>query len=472
MQRIRSAFAFAAASLLPSAASAEIARIDTAFATDGFAFYRGAASEMRTVAHLPRSDGTSLAVLAYEGASCPRTCVALALFADDGTALAQANVDQAANFTDLAAAALDAQDRIVVVGSVDLLPNDSDFVIVRLTADGQLDPTFSQDGIAQYGFDFGGDNVDTAHAVAIDAANRIVVAGGVERNATMDVDFGLLRLRPDGSLDPTFDDDGRRAVAFDLTDNPTDVATAVAIADDGRILVAGTVRDFDVNVLRMGIARLTTAGALDASWCPSATPCNFSDYPGIADGRRVIYFGNVGDARTHTLSHMAVNAAGAIVTTGTQRGVDGISGFVNRFAADGNWTNEVRIDGGETDLAASASTGGVHWVDPAAAESDVIVTGTYGIGENLFFVQRLTPVLDPLANWGSSGPANSVVAYSPTNGFTGDPDVDVPGLSSLDGRGRVLLAGAVKTPLSSDPYSAMVGRLTNPLLLFDDGFED
>ena len=103
-----------------------------------------------------------------------------------------------------------------------------------LTA-GFLDPTFGPAATpGRVITDFFGAN-DLANAVAIQADGRIVVAGssGVGSGST----FALARYNSDGSLDTSFDGDGRVFVNFSFG---TDVARAVAIQADGRIVVAGT----------------------------------------------------------------------------------------------------------------------------------------------------------------------------------------------------------------------------------------
>jgi uncharacterized delta-60 repeat protein len=77
----------------------------------------------------------------------------------------------------------------------------ADFAVVRLLSDGTPDPAFSLDG--KVATTFGTDLSEVANAVAIHSNGRIVVAG------TVDGDFGVARYRTDGVLHSTFDGDGR-----------------------------------------------------------------------------------------------------------------------------------------------------------------------------------------------------------------------------------------------------------------------
>jgi hypothetical protein len=88
----------------------------------------------------------------------------------------------------------------------------------------------------------GGGDFEAANAVAIDNAGNIVVAG--EHFASGVNHFALVRLLPSGDTDSSFA--GIGAVVTDLT--PTDdTATAIALQNDGKIVVAGvTEADFAV----------------------------------------------------------------------------------------------------------------------------------------------------------------------------------------------------------------------------------
>jgi len=93
---------------------------------------------------------------------------------------------------------------------------------------GSLDTSFSGNGL-QTMFVSGG----SAQAVAIDAQDRIVVAGYTIGAST---DVAITRLRPGGALDDMFGGDGR--VRIDL--GAKDEALDVAVAPEGTIVVVGT----------------------------------------------------------------------------------------------------------------------------------------------------------------------------------------------------------------------------------------
>ena len=116
-------------------------------------------------------------------------------------------VDIGGGNDEAAGVAIDADGRIVVAGTV--VGAGSNFVLTRRNADGSPDLSFSGDGEAL--FNFGG--VDTARGVAVDGNGRIVVVGTTDTGATLD-DFVVLRLSADGTPDASFSTDGR--VVIDL----------------------------------------------------------------------------------------------------------------------------------------------------------------------------------------------------------------------------------------------------------------
>jgi uncharacterized delta-60 repeat protein len=73
---------------------------------------------------------------------------------------------------------------------------DSDFALLRLTETGQPDVELSDDGMILT--DFGG-RTDIAEAIAIDAFNRIIIAGSVDSGDGFG--FAAARFLPDGTLD-------------------------------------------------------------------------------------------------------------------------------------------------------------------------------------------------------------------------------------------------------------------------------
>ncbi len=138
--------------------------------------------------------------------------------------------------------------KIVVAGS-----SVSDFALARYNSDGSLDNTFGTGG--KLTTDFGG--ADQGYSVAIQSNGKIVVAGNTN-NGGSNIDFALARYNSDGSLDNTFDTDGKVTTDFGTS---TDRGYSVAIQSDGKIVVVG--ERYVPNYNNFALARYNSDGSLD-----------------------------------------------------------------------------------------------------------------------------------------------------------------------------------------------------------------
>jgi len=134
--------------------------------------------------------------------------------------------------------------------------------LVRYNLDGSLDPGFSGDG--KVIFDLGSGYESFCNAVTVQEDGRIIVAGYSWGSGNNAEDFALARYKTDGSLDFSFDGDGKVVTDFGFTE---DLGYAVTIQDDGKILVAGGVINFtNNNVEDFALVRYNVNGSLDTSF--------------------------------------------------------------------------------------------------------------------------------------------------------------------------------------------------------------
>lgn len=135
---------------------------------------------------------------------------------------------------------------VVVVGTTQ--GETLDVLIARFLANGELDPTFSEDGLAA--FDSGAD--DSGAAAVVDPDGSVVVSG--EAGGA----FLAARLTPGGQLDPSFDLDG-------VTIRP-DLAPGLAVTriDAVRLVFASGVKTDDG--VRPAAVRLLSDGQPDADY--------------------------------------------------------------------------------------------------------------------------------------------------------------------------------------------------------------
>ena len=157
--------------------------------------------------------------------------------------------------------AIDAAGRIVVVGTVTRDPSlPSDVGVARLTPGGALDATFGVGGTVTTDV---ADFADEANSVAIQSDGKIVVAGTARSNASLGAaDFAVIRYKPDGSLDASFDGDGKVTTDFFGFD---DQGNGVAIQTDGRIVVAGTAKPAN-DTSDFAVVRYDANGTLDSTF--------------------------------------------------------------------------------------------------------------------------------------------------------------------------------------------------------------
>jgi len=144
----------------------------------------------------------------------------------------------------------------------------NDFAVVRYNTDGSLDTTFDTDGKVTTDI---GSSQDQAYSVVLQSDGKIVVAGWSYNGSNND--FAVVRYNTDGSLDTTFDTDGKVTTAIG---SGIDAAYSVVLQSDGKIVVAGysyngTNDDFAVVRYTISVSALSWVGAQSIS-CPAPNP--------------------------------------------------------------------------------------------------------------------------------------------------------------------------------------------------------
>lgn len=153
-------------------------------------------------------------------------------------------------------------------------------------------------------FDLGGNNADTANAIALRPNGRILVAGSAETGAN-GLDFAFLQLNTDGSRDTSFNLTGRLTVGFNLASstNKDEQALQLAIDASGRIVATGAA-DNGLGGLDMAALRLLPSGLPDADF--------------NADGRATLAFdlGGANGSNTDRVIGMTIDRQERIVLVG------------------------------------------------------------------------------------------------------------------------------------------------------------
>lgn len=208
--------------------------------------------------------------------------------------------------------ALQADGKIILAGQSDGgSPGLSRIAVARYSSNGSLDPTFDVDGKITTSI---GTLNNFARAVSVQSNGRIVVAGGYFDTTAVEFNTALVRYTANGSLDTTFDGDGIVISSFSTSD---DFVRGSALAPDGSIVVAGganvaTGTDFFV-------ARYLTEPLAQA---PSDLDSSFG-----ANGKTTTEFFNEPNSRDEFVTSSAIQADGKVVVVGNDK--------VARFNADG-----------------------------------------------------------------------------------------------------------------------------------------
>jgi len=205
-----------------------------------------------------------------------------------------------------------------------------DFALVRYNPDGSIDTTFGTDGRVITDFNGLGDRAQTS---VLQPDGKIVLAGWVYTTIAGGIDFGLARYNPDGSLDMTFDSDGKVVTTFG--NNLDELARGIALAADGKLVVAGDFYNPPPVVGQSGhrdvaIARYNPNGSLDASF--------------DGDGK-FVYDSNLSD-RNEGAQDVVVQPDGKILFVGDSHlivnAVPGVSDqdlLIGRLNGDGTFDN-------------------------------------------------------------------------------------------------------------------------------------
>ena len=175
----------------------------------------------------------------------------------------------AADISFIAAEAVQPDGKVVMVGPTKLdQSGNTQMGVVRLNRNGSLDTTFGAGSGAAL-IDFGSDNSATATAVALQQNGDIVVAGAATVGGTDQI--GVARLTPSGSLDTTFNSTGKATVDTGGTDQGPSRTVGVAVQPaDQKIVVVGT-RSPVNGGSAFQVSRLTTRGRPDTSFNGTGT---------------------------------------------------------------------------------------------------------------------------------------------------------------------------------------------------------
>jgi uncharacterized delta-60 repeat protein len=310
-----------------------------------------------------------------------------------------------------------------------------------LAVAGRLDGRFGSDGKVTTNFTAGSDVIS---GIALQTDGKIVAAGSA---GDANPRFALARYRRNGTLDASFDGDGR--VTTDLTTGyGSEGAADIAIQLDGQIVVAGVAGDPEGSDTKFALLRYNPDGTLD---------------PTFGEGGHVLTDFTAGfDAA----AGLEIQTDGKIVAAGSatepvgEEGPPPISGFaVARYNADGSLDSSFGAGG----KVITEFTAGFDLASDVALQADGKIVAAGGAGG------------------GGQGGALAVARYnsdgSLDTSFSGDGKRTINFGSSfswgssvaIQGNGKILVAGTEATDASA-PDSKFALARCNPNGSLDDSF--
>jgi uncharacterized delta-60 repeat protein len=277
-------------------------------------------------------------------------------------------------------------------------------------ASGDLDPTFGVGGVVTTDFGVNPPEPEIANEMVIQPDGKIVVAGraGTDQFPVGgDGAFGIARYLPNGTLDPSFGTGGLVKTSFQGPPN-RNIARAVALQSDGKIVVGGTSGVVDTTA-ELAVARYNTDGSLD---------------PSLGTGGKVLM--NVSNGLGDGIRGLAVQPDGKILGVGAAGGEN----LLIRFNANGSLDSS--FGNGGTSQPVLGDSGHLFTMRLLSNGTFLAAgTGSNGATQEDFLVARFTSTGDLDTTFGTGGLVTT--AITALNDLVFD--------MAVTGTGQIILAG-------------------------------
>jgi uncharacterized delta-60 repeat protein len=311
--------------------------------------------------------------------------------------------------------------KLVVAGSARVNNSGtSQFTVLRYNSNGNLDTSFGGGGLVQTIFI--SPHASNARSVVLQPDGKIVATGWANTSSDNYSDIAVARYNSDGSLDTSFDGDGK-VLTFNQTGN--DIAYSIVRQANGKLIVTGyTAPPFSVERHSL-IIRYNADGSLDSSF--------------DGDGKLVYPFSDSSDITFDS----AVLPDGKLLLSGHLRGIGGFSEdriFLARLEGDSAIPRKTAFDfdgDGKTDISIFRPSLGQWWYLRSSDNSnrnfsfgsstDKLVPGDY-TGDGKTDIAIFTP---STGNWSVLRSENSTFYEFPFG-----TDGDVPAPADYDGDGK------------------------------------
>lgn len=316
--------------------------------------------------------------------------------------------------------AFQSDEKIVVAGYANINADTYDLAIVRFDSNGSLDNTFNGNGKQTMGF---GSADRNRNAVVIQKDGKIIVEGDSYDGSNYD--FAIVRFNKNGKLDNTFNGNGKKITDLGST---SDYANSVAIQEDGKIIEAGST--FNGNNYKLALVRYNTDGSADDT---------FSDNGKLIQGLNqgyTIYTGS------------AVQQDKKIIAAGYTWNGSNYDFAITRYNTDGSLDSSFSKDGKQTTDIGS----GDDFANSVFLQNDgKIVVAGYTNADNVHSYLALV-------RYNTDG--------SPDKTFSGDGKqttnfgfyAEIGGSAAIQSDGKIVIAGSVFTGSNYDSVDIAVAR--------------
>jgi uncharacterized delta-60 repeat protein len=346
--------------------------------------------------------------------------------------------------------------QLILAGRASSTPNINDpgrALVCRLRPDGTLDPSYGASGCALPELAPGSED-DRILAVALQGDGRLVLLGMTDAPGDAPLDYYVARLDADGSIDACFGDPGCQTGGVLIEpEPPVDVGNFVPY--DLALAPDGRIVLAGAAQSDMALIRLLPTGSVDTGGFGNG-------------GHRLIGFDQGGNDADEARA-VVVRDDGSIVVTGTVRtdfgtlagiaAVDAFGAPIIGFGTDGRrvyFFNDV--SGGHTPTAMRLQEDGKLLVTGFTDNDPAVSPSFDDCG-----VARFLPdgQLDPVFGFSGVVTLDSSLGVDPTG-----PDV----CYDLDADGRHILLFGQRAPSEAGNYNSLVMRLDQDGV-FEDGFE-
>ena len=296
--------------------------LDVAFGTDGkIVMHLGSGSREALASVLILPDGSIAAGGWAENNTTYDEDFCIAHFEQNGTLDGAMFVDFSGENDRVADMALQSDGKTIVAGYslYSTAASKDDFELVRITSGGSIDTTFGNSGNGKVVTDIDQSSDDHLRAIAIDATDRIVVAGRTVLTGGNDKGV-LLRYTKEGVVDTGFGTNGHVELSCDSSEFKD-----VAIERSGNIVAAAYCNESGLT--RFIVARYKADGSLDETFGTDGMFVHYTDYVPSKlllqrDGKIVVSLVKYGDGPdpSNTFGLLRLNGNGTLDTAFADNG--------------------------------------------------------------------------------------------------------------------------------------------------------